>query len=80
MIGSDRRPAEPRDVSAIVGLNTELAELEQLAHVGWRSTAWRPTAWCPTAWCPTCSARRPCTLDLHHITPPTVRPLQLRKP
>jgi hypothetical protein len=70
MVGFDLRPAEPRDVSAIVGLNTELAELEQLAHVGWRSTAW----------CPTCSARRPCTLDLHHITPPTVRPLQLRKP
>ncbi len=33
MIEFNLRPAEPRDVSAIVGLITELAEFEQLAHM-----------------------------------------------
>ncbi len=70
MIGFNLRPAEPRDVSAIDGLITELAEFEQLAHLGWRPTAWRLS----------CSARRPCALDLHHVMAPTVRPLQLREP
>jgi len=33
MIEFSLRPAEPRDVPAIVGLITELAEFEQLAHL-----------------------------------------------
>ena len=33
MIPYQLRPAEPRDVPAIVGLITELAEFEQLAHL-----------------------------------------------
>jgi hypothetical protein len=33
MIDFTLRPAEPRDVPAIVGLITELAEFEQLAHL-----------------------------------------------